>query len=287
VDAAFSWSIRAFGFYWQFLMLATFLVGLATVILPGSKVKLGGLDEPEFSTFKWVAMTLCTLLASGGVFWAAGEPISHFSSPPPFFDDDAKSVEAAYSALAQTFVHWGFLPWAVYGSLTAVMLMTYHYEQGLPLAPRTLLYPVFGKRAIEGPIGLIVDFCALIAVMAGLCAPIGFLGLQLGDGLEVLLGIPNGFGIHAAAIVALFVAFTLSAVTGIGKGIQLLSRANVALGVVLMTYLLVVGPTGFILEGYAVGMARYVSNFFGLALFRESGGIFGDPGWEDSWTLFF
>jgi glycine betaine transporter len=288
IDAAFAWCIRVFGFYWQLLMLAYFLLALVVAMLPGSTAKLGGLAKPEFSTFKWAAMILCTLLASGGVFWAAGEPIAHFASPPPYFVDDPGSVEAAYSALAQTFMHWGFLPWAINGSsLTAIILLTCHYEKGLPLAPRTMLYPLLGRRAIEPPVGSVVDACVLIAVIAGICGPVGFLALQLGYGLDVLLGIPNGFEMHAAVIVVLFVIVTMSAVTGIDKGIQYISRANVMLALALLLFLLLAGPTWFVLEGYVEGMTRYVANIFDLALYRENGGIFDAPGWEASWTLFF
>jgi glycine betaine transporter len=288
VDSAFAWCIRVFGFYWQLFMLAYFLLALATAVLPGSTARLGGLAKPEFSTFKWMAMILCTLIASGGVFWAAGEPIAHFVSPPPYFGDDPGSVEAAYSALAQTFMHWGFLPWSVFGSsLTAIILLTCHYEKGLPLAPRTILYPLLGRRAIEPPVGTVVDACVLIAVIAGICGPIGFLALQLGYGLDVLLDIPNGFAMHATVIVVLFVIVTMSTVTGIDKGIQYISRANVMLALALLIFLLLAGPTWFVLEGYVEGMTRYVANIFDIALYRENGGMFDAPGWEASWTLFF
>ena len=287
VDAAFTWSIRLFGFYWQILVLVVFVLALLIAALPGAGIPLGGLEKPEFSTFKWVAMIFCTLLASGGVFWAAGEPISHFVSPPPYFGDDPKTVEAAYSSLAQTFMHWGFLPWALYGSLTTVMFMVYHYGMGLPLAPRTLLYPLFGKRAIEGPIGLAADASVVLAVVAGFCAAIGFLSLQLGYGLNDLVGTPDTFATHAVVIAVLFAVYTASSVTGVDKGIQILSRVNVVFALILLGFVILVGPSQFILEGYVSGMARYGRNLLSLAFYRESGGLFVEPGWEGSWTMFF
>ena len=94
--------------------------------------------------------------------------------------------------MAQSFLHWGFLAWAILGALTTVMLMHYHYDRGLPLAPRTLLYPVFGDRALHGPIGLIADACCIVAVVvAGTVGPIGFLGLQMSYGLNALTGVPR------------------------------------------------------------------------------------------------
>ena len=287
VDIGFAWSAKYFGLYWQVLLLATFLIGVAIIFLPGAKVKLGELQEPEFKMFQWGAMVMCTLLAGGGVFWAAGEPIAHFLSPPPLFDVAAKTSEAATAALAQSYLHWGFLAWAILGSLTSVMLMYYHYEKGLPLAPRTLLYPVFGDRAINGPIGTIADASCIIAVVAGTVGPIGFLGLQVSFGLETLFGVANTYVTQSLIIVGLVVIYTVSAITGLSRGIALMSRVNVILAAVLLLFILIVGPTGFIFTSFFEGMGIYLSRFFELTLFRGDAGFFGEPGWLGWWTVFF
>jgi glycine betaine transporter len=287
VDAGFAFSARYFGLYWQLLLLGTFLISLVVCLLPGAKAKMGALDKPEFSVFQWGSMIMCTLLAGGGVFWAAGEPMAHFLSPPPLFGATAKTAAAAWPALAQSYMHWGFLAWAILGSLATIMLMYYHYEKGLPLAPRTLLYPVFGDKAIKGPIGTIADAACIIAVVAGTVGPIGFLGLQISFGLHALFGLPNGFATQAIVIVALVGIYTLSAVSGITRGIQLMSSINIWLAGALMLFMLVAGPTGFIFEGFFKGMGVYLTNFFPMAMYRGEAGFFGDPGWLGWWTVFF
>ena len=288
VDASFAVSARYFGLYWQILLLATFLIGLVLCALPGGRTVMGGLARPEFRAFNWGSMIMCTLLAGGGVFWAAGEPIAHFLSAPPIFGElGADPQVRANAALAQSFLHWGFLAWAILGSLTTVMLMHYHYDRGLPLAPRTLLYPVFGDRAIHGPIGLIADACCIIAVVAGTVGPIGFLGLQMSYGLGALTGIPDTFATQAVVIMALVALYTVSAITGLSKGIQILSALNVVLALALLAFLLVFGPTAAILDGFLGGMGVYLSNFFGMAMHRGEAGVFGDPGWLGWWTVFF
>ena len=153
VNTGFAASTKYFGAYWQVLLLLTFVIGLVLTIGRTGSVVLGNLARPEMSTFKWISIIMCTLLAGGGVFWAAAEPMAHFTSPPPLFGGETGTASAAYNALAQSFMHWGFLAWAILGSLTGVVFMYLHYEKGLPLAPRTLLYPVFGDKAIHGPIG--------------------------------------------------------------------------------------------------------------------------------------
>ena len=287
VDTGFAWSAKFFGLYWQLLLLATFLIGLVIAALPGGKAVLGGLEKPEFTVFQWGSMVMCTLLAGGGVFWAAGEPMAHFVSPPPYFGVEGKTAAAAYPALAQSFMHWGFLAWAILGSLTTVMLMHYHYDKGLPLAPRTLLYPVFGERAITGPIGWIADAACIIAVVAGTVGPIGFLGLQVSYGLNALFSIPDGFVTQAFVIAGLVGLYTVSAITGINKGIQILSRFNIVLAFLLLAFMLLAGPTWFIFEGVFGGLGTYLANFFPMALYRGDAGLFGDAGWLGWWTVFF
>ena len=287
VDSSFAFSAKYFGLYWQVLLLATFLIGLVLIVLPGSRAIMGGLARPEFSTFQWGSMIMCTLLAGGGVFWAAGEPMAHFLSSPPLFGADAGTPEAVAPALAQSFMHWGFLAWAILGALTTVMLMHYHYDKGLPLAPRTLLYPLFGERAIKGPIGLAADASCIIAVVAGTVGPIGFLGLQVSYGLNTLFGIPDSFATQALVIAALVALYTISAMTGLTRGIQLLSKINVILAAGLLLFMLVFGPTVFIYESYFAGLGSYFGNFFGMALYRGEAGLFGEPGWLGWWTVFF
>ncbi len=288
VDWGFNFAATWFGLYWQILLLATFLIGLVICVLPGGKAILGRLERPEFTTFQWASMIMCTLLAGGGVFWAAGEPIAHYLSTPPLYGDLGGDPQAqANAALAQAYLHWGFLAWAILGSLTTVMLMHYHYDMGLPLAPRTLLYPVFGDRAINGPIGLIADASCIIAVVAGTVGPIGFLGLQMSYGLNALFGIPDGFATQAVVILALAGIYTISAISGLEKGIQFLSKANVILAFVLLAFMLIAGPTAAIFKGFFGGMGTYFANFFGMAMYRGDAGLFGAPGWLGWWTVFF
>ena len=220
VDAGFGWAVAWFGLYWQLLLFATFVIGLVIAAMPAGSVRLGNLAKPEFNVFQWGSMIMCTLLAGGGVFWAAGEPMAHFLFPAPYFGVEGKTAEAAYPALAQAFLHWGFLAWAILGCLTTIMLMHYHYDKGLPLAPRTLLYPLFGERAIKGPIGIIADASCIIAVVAGTVGPIGFLGLQVSYGLENLFGIPDGFATQTVVVAGLVALYTISAITGINRGSQ-------------------------------------------------------------------
>ncbi|GAA3543144.1 BCCT family transporter [Zobellella aerophila] len=281
VNSAFAVSTKLFGAYWQVLLLLTFLIGLIMAAGRGGNVRLGGLSVPEMSTFQWMSIIMCTLLAGGGVFWAAAEPMAHFISPPPLYAGETDKTGMALNALAQSFMHWGFLAWAILGSLTGVVFMHLHYDKGLPLKPRTLLYPVFGDKVMTGWLGALVDACCVLAVVAGTVGPIGFLGLQVSFGLEKLFGIPDTYGTQVTILLGLIAIYTLSAVSGVTRGIQILSNINVLLAAFLMLFILLFGPTAFIIDAYLHAFGTYLDNFIPMATFRA------DPAWLDWWTVFF
>lgn len=281
INVGFSWSATVFGPFWQILLLATFVIALAVGAGRTGRVILGGLAKPEMDSFKWMAILFCTLLAGGGVFWAAAEPIAHFVSAPPVYAETADIQQRAFNALSQSFMHWGFLAWSIVGSLTAIVVMHLHYDKGLPLKPRTLLYPMFGERVLTGQTGAIIDACCIVAVAAGTIGPIGFLGLQTSYALNTLFGIPDTFTTQLIIIIFAIALYTLSAISGLARGMQLLSRFNVILAFGLMVFILMFGPSKFIVNGYIQGVGTMVQNFIPMATYR------GDEAWLGSWTVFF
>ncbi|MGB1361027.1 MAG: BCCT family transporter [Alphaproteobacteria bacterium] len=280
VGAGFGMAIKYFGAYWQLLLLATFLIGLYLSFTREGRVVLGAVKTPEISRFTWTSIIMCTLLAGGGVFWAAGEPMAQYLSPPPLFGAQENPFDQAVNALAQSFIHWGFLAWAIVGTLSAIVLMHLHYDKGLPLKPRTLLYPLLGDRVL-GTFGSVIDAFCMIAVAAGTIGPIGFLGLQLSYGLNQLIGVENAFSTQVVIILIAMGIYIASAVSGLNKGIQLLSRGNVILAAGLMLFILLFGPTAFIVDAYTQGVGTMINNFFPMTLFRA------DTGWLGWWTVFF
>ncbi|HKJ11076.1 MAG TPA: BCCT family transporter [Ornithinimicrobium sp.] len=278
VATGFTFSANTFGFIWQVLLLVTFLVALVCIFLPWSSARLGARDTPEYGRFKWIAMIMCTLLAGGGVFWAAAEPMYHFLTTPPLLADS--SADAASIAMAQSFVHWGFLAWAILGSLGTIVML-YGMERGMPLRPRTLLYPVLGERVKDSWIGKVADIACIIAVVAGTVGPIGFLGLQVSYGLSTLFGVPDNYGVQLAIIGTLTTIAVISVVSGIDKGIQILSQLNVWLALALALITVVLGSVVFAAQTWLGGIGVYVTNFFQMSLYQ------GDEAWVNGWTVFF
>jgi glycine betaine transporter len=281
VNSAFGAATKLFGAYWQVLMLLTFIIALGVAISDSGRARLGNLSAPDISTFKWVAIIMCTLLAGGGVFWAAAEPMAHFISSPPLFGVESASPAAVYPALAQSYMHWGFLAWSVLGSLTAIVFMYLHYDIGLPLKPRILLYPVFGEVVLHGWLGALIDAACVVAVVSGTVGPIGFLGLQVSFGLSELFGISDSYTTQLTIILCLILIYTVSAVSGVTRGIQILSSFNIGLAILLMTFILLSGPTAFIFDSFIQSVGLLISEFIPMASYRA------DTGWVNGWTVFF
>ncbi|OEY66992.1 BCCT family transporter [Marinobacter sp. X15-166B] len=284
IGTGFAWTAKVFGSYFQLLLMMTFFIAIGLACTPAARAKIGNLDQPEMSTFKWLAIIMCTLLAGGGVFFAAGEPIYHFVVTPPSFSSEAGTAEAIPGAMAQSFMHWGFLAWAVLGTLAAVVFAHSHYVQGKPLQPRTLLYPVFGERVMGGWFGSVVDACCVIAVVAGTVGPIGFLATQVSFGFNQLFGFSDGIGTQMVILVILACVYVTSAVTGIHRGIQLLSQLNVLLALAVAAVIFIFGPTIFLINTYFQGFGQYLSSFVEMA--TMTAGTAPDW-WMQWWTVFF
>ncbi|WP_319783015.1 BCCT family transporter [Oceanisphaera sp. IT1-181] len=281
INVSFSWVIGFFGPLWQVWMLANLVIALVLGFTRYGDIRLGGHVTPDSSTFRWLAVIMCTLLAGGGVFWSAAEPMYHYLSTPPVFEEAPAGISAISAGLAQSFMHWGFLAWAALGTLSALVVVHAHYDRGLAMRPRTLLYPIFGKKIETHWLGTVADVVSIIAVAAGTIGPIGFLATQLGFSFEALLGWENNYTLQLAILGGLVLIYTISASTGIEKGIQWLSSANVVLAIVLLAIILVFGPGGFIIDSFLNAMGLYLQDFMPMALTRH------DNEWMGWWTLFF
>lgn len=284
IGDGFAWTAKVLGSYFQLLLLAMFFTALAVAFSPAGRARIGNVDQPEISTFKWLAIIMCTLLAGGGVFFAAGEPVAHFLTVPPAYSVGAGTPQAVAPAMAQSFMHWGFLAWAVLGTLTAVVLAHAHYYQGHPLKPRTLLYPVFGEKRMQGLFGALVDTACIIAVLAGTVGPIGFLATQMSFGLSELFAVHDGLVLQMVILIALGAVYITSAITGIHKGIQWLSSANVILAMAIAAIIFVFGPTLFLVNTYTQSAGTYLSSFFDMATITTQT---APDWWLQWWTVFF
>ncbi len=243
-------------------------------------VRIGGLDaEPEFTTLGWVAMLFSAGMGIGLLFYGVAEPMFHFVASP--FAEPA-TPEAARIAMDITFLHWGLHPWGIY-CMVGLALAFFSFNKGLPLSIRSVFYPVLGER-IYGPIGSAIDILATIATLFGVATSLGLGVQQVNAGLDHLLGIGQSPTIQVALIAAITALATWSVVRGLDAGIRRLSEINLGIAATLLLFVIVLGPSVFILDAFIENVGFYFQQLPRLATWNET---YEATSWQDGWTVFY
>ena len=247
-------------------------------------IKIGGNNaQPEFSKFGWYAMLLSAGMGIGLLFWSVGEPISHLQNPSPMFGSIEKgSAVAAQAAMATTFFHWGFHPWAIY-SIVGLGLAFFSYNKGLPLTIRSVFYPLVGNK-IYGILGNMIDVLSVLATLIGLATSLGLGVAQVNAGLNYLFGIQMSTGIQIVLIIVITGFATISVVLGLDGGVKRLSEINMVLAGVFMIVVLIAGPTVYILSGFSQNLGYYISELLEMSFWTET---YRDTSWQGAWTIFY
>lgn len=275
------WISQWFG--WFYILIATVFL-IFVVFLAVSRfgdVKLGPADsKPDFSVFSWAAMLFAAGIGTDLMFFAVAEPVTQYLAPPV---GPGETVEAARQATVWTLFHYGISGWGMY-ALMGIALAFFSYRMNLPLSVRSALYPLFGNR-IYGPLGHGVDLAAVLGTIFGIATSLGIGVVQLNFGLKLLFDIPEGLAAQIGLVLLAVVVATISAITGVDKGIRRLSELNVLLAIGLAGFILVTGQTVFLLNAFVLNIGDYVSQFGGLTLQTFA---FEQPTeWLNAWTLFF
>ncbi|OKR80805.1 choline transporter, partial [Pseudomonas aeruginosa] len=268
---------------WYYLLAMTlYLIFVVVTALSGyGKIKLGAdHDEPEFSYLSWAGMLFAAGISITLFFFCVSEPLTHFLQPP---QGEAGTQEAARQAMELLFLHWGLHGWGVF-ALVAMALAYFAYRHNLPLALRSALYPLIGKR-INGPVGYTVDCFGIIATVFGLGADMGFGVLQLNSGLDYLYAIPHTHPVQMALIVLMMGAAISVAVSGVDKGIRILSDINMLLACSLLLFVLFAGPTQHLLNTLVQNVGDYLGHLPGKSFDLYAYG--GPSDWLGSWTVFY
>jgi len=268
-----------------FYILAVALILLSVTYLGLSRygnIKLGpDHAEPDFSYRSWFAMLFSAGMGIGLMFFGVAEPVMHYLAPPV---GDAETVAAAKEAMRVTFFHWGLHAWAIY-AIVGLILAFFSYRHGLPLTLRSALYPIIGDR-IYGPIGHAVDIFALIGTVFGVATSLGYGVLQLNAGLNHLFDTPINPMVQVILIVVIMVLATLSVISGLDRGIRILSELNLGLAVLLLVLVAALGPTVLLLKSFVENTGGYlseiVSKTFNLYAYEPK-----NSNWLGGWTLLY
>lgn len=284
---------------WFFLGAANIFVVLcvALIVSPLGKVRIGGKEAtPDYTYFGWFSMLFAAGMGIGLMFYGVAEPMGHFTAAydgiavgadgvrtdwAPLGGAAGNAEEAMRLGMAATIFHWGLHPWAIY-AIVALSLAIFSYNKGLPLSVRSILYPLLGERIWGWP-GHVVDILAVFAIMFGLVTSLGIGAQQASAGMEHLFNLPTTNLTMVLLIIAITAVALWSVVAGVEKGVQQLSKINLMLALLLLGFVIVVGPTLAIFKGLFSNLGAYVSYLPALAnpVGRE------DVNFVQGWTAFY
>jgi choline/glycine/proline betaine transport protein len=295
VEGAYT-AVRGFfegNFGWFYLLAVNVFIVTILYFALGKygTIRIGGVEaEKEFSDFSWMAMLFSAGMGIGLMFFSVSEPLYYFSNVPGFFGAEAETGAAASAAMAQTFFHWGFHPWAIYG-LVGLGLAFFSFNRGLPLTFRSIFWPLLGERIYGWP-GHVIDLVTVFATLFGLSTSLGLGVAQVNTGLSYvggdilgLVSIPTGPIPQVLLIGGITLIATLSVAAGLDGGVKRLSTLNLYLMFGLLGFLLIVGPTFYIFGAWVEGLGAYFGSLLSLSFFTGTMGAGG--GTVDAWTVFY
>lgn len=282
-STALSWGLENFGWLFNVILVVCIIVMLGVAMSRYGNIKLGKDDEePEYSRFSWVAMMFAAGIGVGIFFFGPSEPLEFYHSPPPL-TVEPHTEEALHRAVAQADFHWGFSPWALY-ALVGGALAYSTYRRGRASLISSLFAPIL-KRT-DGPIGRTIDILAIVATLFGTAASLGIATLQIGEGFSTLSGFTPSMAVLLLIILVLSVGFIISAVSGVSKGIRLLSNTNIMLTFLAIFFVFVTGPTLFLVNLLPSSILTYLDNFLDMSSRSLSWGP-ETLDFQAAWTVFY
>ncbi|WP_058835593.1 BCCT family transporter [Luteimonas abyssi] len=279
-QTAQGWVAEEFGWF-TIAAVAGFLIFVIGVAMSGfGRLRLGpDHSRPDYTYSTWFAMLFAAGMGIGLMFFGVAEPIMHYAEPPV---GDPETLAAARQAMRITFFHWGIHAWAIY-AVVALSLAYFAYRHGLPLRIRSSLYPLIGDR-IHGPIGHAVDTFAVLGTIFGLATSLGLGVIQINSGLNYLFDIEVGITTQVILISIITLIATGSVVSGLDKGVRRLSELNMIMAVALLAFVLIAGPTLYIMQTLVQNTGMYISSLFSMTFNLYA---YEPTSWLGGWTLFY
>ncbi|GAA0427996.1 glycine betaine transporter OpuD [Lentibacillus halophilus] len=272
-------------FGWYYLLVVTLFVLFCAYLIfsPYGKIRLGKAGEkPEFSYSSWLSMLFSAGMGIGLVFYGVASPVTHYAIHPPTAEPG--TTAAVKDALRVTFFHYGIHAWAIY-AVIALVLSYFMFRQEKPGLVSASLEPLFGDK-MKGSFGKVIDIIAVFATIVGVATTLGFGATQVNGGISYLFAVPNTFWVQLVIIVVVTVLFMMSMYTGLSKGIQYLSNANMGLGALLFLFILILGPTLYIINSFMDTVGEYIQQL-PRESFRLAPNDADERQWVMDWTIFF
>lgn len=285
-STAYTWAMSNAAWLLNLVMSLGLFVMIYLAFSRFGRIPLGKDGEkPEFSRFSWIAMMFGAGIGVGIFFFGPSEPLAYFLSPPPG-TVEAGSPAALHQAMAQSHFHWGLSIWGLY-ALVGGALAYSSYRRGRPSLLSSVFHPLLGSKHSDGPIGKIIDILAIIATLFGTAATLGLSAYQIAKGVEIISGAgPLANNAVLIIIGILGIAFIISAVSGVARGIRYLSNINISMTMALIAFVFIFGPSLFLLNLVPSGIVTYLDEFLPMMGKSLSWGE-ETVAFQGSWTAFY
>jgi choline/glycine/proline betaine transport protein len=273
-------------FNWYYVLIAAFFVifSLWVGFSRFGDIKLGkDDDEPEFSLGSWFSLLFAAGMGIGLVFYGVGEPLSHFAEPRPGVEGTPSQL--ASQALSQTYLHWGVHAWSIYVVIGLALAYAIH-RKGRSVSIRWALEPLLGKR-VRGGWGNLVDVVALVGTLFGVATSLGLGVVQISAGLESAGILAASDFVNIILILIITAAVLFSVLSGVAKGMKWLSNINLVLAGIIVVFILIVGPTQFLLRDFVQSIGQYLQGFIGLSFNAAAFSGAAGEAWQATWTTFY
>ncbi len=269
-----------FGWYYILIVFFFLLFVVWLYLSPYGRIRLGKDHErPEFGKFAWFTMLFAAGMGMGLIFYGVAEPVQHYHDPPIA---DPRTLEALQQAMRFSFMHWGFHPWAIY-IIFGAAIAYFHFRIELPLAPRSLLYPLIGER-IRGPVGHVTDAFCTVGTLLGVATSLGLGAMQINSALNSLMGVVQNTNAQILITTIITAVAVTSTISGIGRGIKYLSMTNLFVMFLLMLFVFFAGPTLYIIKLFVTSLGDYIQEFISTSLWLDPR---KGSDWQTQWTLFY
>lgn len=281
-NAAFKVLTTDFG--WLYLISMIIFFGFIVYFAFGKygKIRLGSDDSrPEYSNITWFGLLFGCGMGVGLVFWGVAEPLTYYLNPTDGIE--AASQASANFAFENFFMHWGILPWANY-AVIGLALAYFMFRKNKKGLLSVMLEPLIGEKLANGWLGKVVDILGVFATVAGVVTSLGLGTLQINAGFNYLFGVPINLVVEIIIIIIVSFPYIGSAVSGLDKGIKIISDTNLYVAIGLLAVCFIVGPKVETLNAFVNGMGQYIGNFIPTALKINS---YSDNSWFGSWRLFY
>ncbi len=315
-----AWIESTLGWYYILVMFLAFVACIYLMCSRVGNIRLGrDTDRPEFSNFAWFSMLFGCGTGAGMLFFSMSEPMIHFASQwsggNPFLSHEVKSAvadffaakqaaldkgllpgdagfpvpndlvaEAATGGIKLTIFHWGTIAWSMY-AVVGLSLAYFAFRKGLPLSIRSALYPLIGQR-IYGPIGHTVDILAVFGTIFGIATTLGLGVNQIGAGL-VSLGVLEEATqtVTIVSILLITVIATISATSGVARGIKRLSTLNTWICLLILAYFMLVTDTNYLIASSITALGDYLTEGVSMTLWTARSAE--ERVWQGGWTIFY